>query len=73
MMSRLYSKKTTTELLLLIIFIEGSYLGGVYLFIKMDLVKQYKQSVTSLSTYPPNIVPECYQTQTGSPVRCASD
>ena len=41
---------------LLIIFIEGSNSGGVYLFTKMDVVSQYKHSVTSLSTYPPRIV-----------------
>ena len=39
----------------LIIFTEGSYLDSVY-FIKKDLVAQYKQLVTSLSTYPPRIV-----------------
>ena len=43
--------------MLLIIFIEGSFSGGVYLFTIMDVVSQYKHSVTSLSTYPPRIVP----------------
>ena len=41
---------------LLVIFIEGSNSGGVYLFTKMDVVSQYKHLVTSLSTYPPRIV-----------------